>query len=261
MVTFKAQQFDWHLSQIAQTTTIQFAFCDEIEPQVYQNLIPFCKCRDFLNDFYLKPYMNINYTIYGFKYSLDTKQQNQDHTLLALFFANQKEYNNFIKNIHTYLPSIEKANNLIPFELYKTNLKNYLVIKADKYWQEHPLTMSFFSFLLRCCCYNVDINYDLFEQINNYQEYSIEKNYLTVLNLNFLKCFYLNLKQIIPSDFELLLLNTKTDLYVFHDFSGFYSFVRNDTSFYLPDYKELRKTYAKLKENLCQVDAVPVTQS
>jgi hypothetical protein len=262
---FNLQEFNWRLSEINQLTSIKFAHCMLTDKDTYTQLTPFCKCRDFFNDLILKNQLNINFNIYGFKYLKDIKQRDEDHTILALFIPDKKEYNNFLNNILIYLPEIEKTNEIKPYELvFPTNLKSYIIIKADKYWQSHTLLLSFFTFLLRCFCYPIEHKNNFYINILNseYKDKQLNReiNYINSLEIKKLLFFQNNLKQLIPENYKQSPYGES--IFIFHDQSGFYNFLHHDNiNRIISCNKDLKKHFIELYNSSCPVDVNPVTQS
>lgn len=258
--------FNWSLSQINQVTSILFAHCILKDKDTYEQSTPFCKCRDYFNDLIIKNQSKETFTIYGFVFDItQKKQRDEDHTLFALSIPDYVEYNNFIKNIIIYLPKIELTNKIKPYELIiPKNSNSILIIKADKYWQSHPLILSFFTFILRCFCYPLQKNKnDLYTNVENsdykHKSFSNEINYIKKLNHDLLLFFQNNLKQIIPEDYQQPIYTE--DKIIFHDQSGFFNFLKhNDLPRIIRSHQKLKENFIKLY-NSCQVDVNPVTPS
>lgn len=262
---FNKRPYTWDLVQINQTTSILFAHCTQITEDTYEQITPFCRCRDFFNDLILKNQLKEDFIVYNFKYLQELKQRDEDFTLFALSISNKQEYNNFLINIKRYLPQIELTNKINPYELIiPENSKSIIIIKADKYWQSHPLILSFFTFILRCFCYTFDNNQDnLYTNVLN-STYKIQFNvneikYLNDIDLNQLLFFQNNLKQLIPEDYQQSIYTENRML--FHDQCGFYNFLKHkDINRIIVSHIKLKEQFNKLYEQ-CPVDANPVTPS
>lgn len=258
---FKPTIFNKELLEELQQKQITFSYAKQEEENIYTNLIPFVHCRDFLSDVKITELLDIDINVYGFYYNTRTTPHNvTDNLHLILKFNNDypEELFNFITNIQyiNTLESFYKIKETTHQEL-TTDIKDnctYLLIEADVFWYSHPITISFYTFFLRCLTYSIDNNTPFWDQIikSTYSKptwNNVPKNTPTydaqllksIDYLEHLTNLIYNLPKFIQNhDFtyekEILLQkikDNKIDKYILHNNLGFISLLQNKIPFKL----------------------------
>ena len=60
--------FDQNLDEESQNIKTKFFFVEKLEDFIYNQITPYIKCRDFLNNVLYCITFNTNISVYGFKY-------------------------------------------------------------------------------------------------------------------------------------------------------------------------------------------------
>lgn len=171
---FKSTIFCKRLIEENQQKQITFSYAKQEEEDTYTNLIPFVHCRDFLSDVRITELLDIYISIYGLYYDPKyTPNHVIDKLRLILKFDNKypEELFNFIKNLQyiNTLESFYKIKETTHQEL-TTDVNDehtYLLIETDIFWYSHPITISFYTFFLRCLTYDIDNKTPFWDQIIN----------------------------------------------------------------------------------------------
>lgn len=170
---FKPTIFNKKLAEENQQKQITFSYAKQ-EEDTYTNLIPFVHCRDFLSDVKITELLGISIEVYGLYYDPKNTPNNVTNIFsLILKFDNNhpEELINFIKNLQyiNTLESFYKIKETTHQEL-TTDIKDdytYILIEADVFWYSHPITISFYTFFLRCLTYTIYNNTPFWDQIRN----------------------------------------------------------------------------------------------
>ena len=139
-------------SQIYQEVNVKFSFLKRGDGKnTFRELFPQVLCRDYLSDCVAASILGetIIYGIYGFELnegieisellmSVDVKSKKHFERGLAVIRNLEKEFKNIKKGL----------------KVYKTDIGNRYVIEADKVWLTNSLTISLFTFLIRCINHN-----------------------------------------------------------------------------------------------------------
>jgi hypothetical protein len=143
------------LGEIYQSSGIQEAILRQTDkPDVLEKVTSFVKCRDFLVDSYSCHQAKKNFSIYGFEFKAETEALDYDAVRLLVKFSSTTERKNFDTNVR-YLHDIERRNKFTPTEVCKCNMKNCVVLIADKRWLQNCLLYSFYTLMPRLAGYAV----------------------------------------------------------------------------------------------------------
>jgi len=247
------------LSEEDQNIKTKFFLVNKIKENTFNKITPYIKCRDFLNDVLYCITFNTNINVYGFKFDQINNQFKKENLYLGLKFISYKAVEDFKQNFH-YLKKFETLYDLLDFSTYEeTNRKTVLLIKHNPFWFSNTITLSLFTFILRCFSHP-SITGNFWEFIQNtkqcYKDWdgkkkiipSNESEYITnVLNL---KYFITNLVKINKNYKQ----KQYDFIYEIHHYLGFFSFL-----------KELKNTNPLttiIKDNPpCQEDVLDVIPS
>ncbi len=220
--------FDQNLDEESQNIKTKFFFVEKLEDFIYNQITPYIKCRDFLNDVLYCITFNTNISVYGFKYESNNTQKNT--LFLSLKFCSKREVEEFKENFH-YLLKFETLYKFSTYTTYEeTNKPTVLLIKHNPFWFSNTLTLSFFTFILRCLSHpNITGNFWNFIA-NTSQLYkkwdgvitkvpSKESRYIKDQLL--LSYFVKNLPQISSTYIQ----KEYSDRYDIHNFGGFISYL------------------------------------
>jgi len=127
---------------------------------IVTNAHPFVKCRDFLNDiFFYSTYIKKNIkSIYGLNYSIKDQEINWENPQLLLKFEEQKHLDLFIKNIN-YLYSFETFYEIAFTVVEETTDKQIILLTFSSFWLKNTITLSLYTYILRCLCYPLEGNF------------------------------------------------------------------------------------------------------
>jgi hypothetical protein len=136
------------LEEEEQNIKTKFFFVEKQEDYTYTQITPYIQCRDFLNDVLYCITFNTKIHVYNFKYESNNTQK--DTLYLNLKFCSKKAVEEFKENFH-YLLKFETLYKFLIYTTYeKTNKPTVLLIKHNPFWFSNTLTLSFFTFILRC---------------------------------------------------------------------------------------------------------------
>lgn len=201
-----------HLTEVFQSLDIKFSFVTQQEEDGFTQIIPPCKCRDFLIDmlwskYYIKPFF-----IYGMSYNFDSNPFDGDALKLSLKFPDKKTKDNFIINVPKFLHPIEAFSGELGLtEVLETDEEDTLIIVADPKWQSATWKLSLYTYYLKLCGFSNPAS----------PPYgSCEAGY----------------KEVLSEQIEKQLLNHVNDDFVWyaeeighnHNYSGFVATIRND---------------------------------
>lgn len=145
------------LSEIGQSGTLRFAFATIEDGDVIRAQTLFVKCRDFLTDTvvgsaggYQTP------RIYGFTYDGENDPLDSDKTRLVLRLSTAKEQlalvtnkgklNNMFVNAGVERTTVQEIE---PEGATSAMSAKYYLVEGDVRWSKHPLSISFYTLLLR----------------------------------------------------------------------------------------------------------------
>lgn len=227
--------FNQKLEEEEQNIKTKFFFVEKLEDSTYNQITPYIKCRDFLNDVLYCVIFNTKISVYGFKYESNNTQK--DTLFLSLKFRSKKEVEEFKENFH-YLLKFETLYKFSTYTTYEeTDRSTVLLIKHNPFWFSNTLTLSFFTFILRCLSHpNITGNFWNFI-VNTYQLYknwddvvtkvpSKESRYIKDQLL--LSYFVKNLPQISSTYIQ----KEYSDRYDIHNFGGFLCYLNQASNTY-----------------------------
>jgi hypothetical protein len=144
------------LAEIGQSMSTQQAILIQgSTPDELIKTTPFVKCRDFLVDSYTCALANKPGSVWGYHFDGKKETLSWDHVRLLVKFHKPEHRQNFEKQFLWAVHQIEKQNNIPLSEVHECDMKDCLVILADKRWLENCLTFSMYCFFPRLACYNV----------------------------------------------------------------------------------------------------------
>ncbi len=158
------------LTENGQTKLIRFALLQKISGDLYKNIMPMVKCRDYFNDIVYEQATKGQFTfsIYGFRWKFSPsiyKQQQEGNDLKMLMSSPVIQYNMFLleqfcKETNLPLPQIEECEVTEGDCKPSYDCKYYIVTFNSIFLNNGPL-MSLFTLLLRCSFYdNMEGLYD-----------------------------------------------------------------------------------------------------
>jgi len=174
---YKHYVYENDLLEEEQTQQVTMAFAIK-NGTTWTNKTAFVHCRDFLTDTLVMDISKQNFIIYNYKYKYEkTKDTTQNLYLVLNLPTTELVY--LQKNIH-YLHTLETYYNLPKTELTKltlTNLtedssenfnidNNIILIKANKFWKSHTVSLSLYTAFLRSLTYNLPKDTDVWSSIS-----------------------------------------------------------------------------------------------
>lgn len=184
----------------------------------------FVHCRDFILDAFVSLEDNIDVRIYGFRYDKDCPKPDAVNTSFLL-----KLQPGALKNFQENLPILKSIENFLNWNVTFGDIVDYPELHAgetvvwvfgDPRWQATAVSLSLYTFLLKCLTYPIKNKDKWMEEIKNAgttESKYIDEEHLRLLlvNLGEIICKYRNF-----SGFS----DQKTkDLWALHDGSGFVS--------------------------------------
>ncbi len=245
------------LEEEEQNIKTKFFFVEKQEDYTYTQITPYIKCRDFLNDVLYCITFNTKIHVYSFKYESNNTQK--DTLFLSLKFCSKKAVEEFKENFN-YILKFETLYKFSTYTTYEeTNTPTVLLIKHNPFWFSNTLTLSFFTFILRCLSHpNITGNFWKFIS-NTRQLYrkwdgqiieipSKESRY--IIDTPLLSYFIKNLPKISATYKQ----KEYSDKYDIHNFGGFICYLK-ETSITYP-------LTTIIKDNpQCQEDVLDVIPS
>lgn len=161
------QDLDLNLCEDSQTLRLQFFFVSKNEDDTYKQITPYIRCRDFLNDTLYCIENKKDFNLYGYRFRGPEFKRNLNTLYLCIKFEDYNEnnkiqfdeYNNFTNNFY-YLRAFETLYNLDTKTHYEnTNVEDVIMIKHNPFWSQNTVIFSVFTYILRCCCYEVKGNF------------------------------------------------------------------------------------------------------
>lgn len=227
------------LDQVEQYISNFYSFVTKLTPETVSIAHPYVKCRDFLNDVlifstYIKKDIE---RIYGFSLEINKNPIDWGNPQFLIKYEKEEELDLFIKNLY-YLHQLEDFYEISKTSVERTNFKKIILISFSSFWVSNTLSLSFYTYILRCLSYPLEGN--LWEFINSYEitkKYWTGKSYSTLnpegrliedISPNDLSFFIQNLPQIIKQNHNYNYLNWHINCdntYCIHDQAGFISFL------------------------------------
>lgn len=229
------------LEQTEQYISNFYSFVTKLTPETVSIAHPLVKCRDFLNDVlifstYIKKDIR---RIYGFSLEINKNPIDWGNPQFLIKYKKEEELDLFIKNLY-YLHQLEDFYEISKTSVERTNFKKIILISFSSFWVSNTLSLSFYTYILRCLSYPLEGN--LWEFINNYKitkENWNGKSYSTLnpegrliedISPNDLSFFIQNLPQIVEQNHNYDYLHyyiNNDNKYSIHDQAGFVSFLLN----------------------------------
>ncbi len=161
------------LNEIFQSLDIKFSFLTQQGEAEFTQIIPPCKCRDFLLDMLWSKHTGERATIYGMTYDYKELPYDSDYLKLSLKFPDGSSKQFFLEHVTTFLnPIEEKAGVFSLTRVLETEEKDTLVVIADPKWQSATWKLSLYTYYLKLCG---------FRHPNNVPENAPEHEYSTFL--------------------------------------------------------------------------------
>ena len=149
------------LDQVAQYISNFYSFVlKDNAKDIVTNAHHFVKCRDFINDiFFYSTYIKKNIkSIYGLNYSIKDQEIDWKNPQLLIKFTNQEHLDLFIKNIN-YLYSFETFYEIAFTVVEETTDKQIILLTFSSFWLKNTITLSLYTYILRCLCYQLKGNF------------------------------------------------------------------------------------------------------
>ena len=149
------------LDQVQQYISNLYSFVlKDNAKDIVTNAHHFVKCRDFLNDiFFYSTYIKKDIkSIYGLNYSIKDQEIDWKNPQLLLKFTNQEHLDLFIKNIN-YLYSFETFYEIAFTVVEETTNKQIILLTFSSFWLKNTITLSLYTYILRCLCYPLEGNF------------------------------------------------------------------------------------------------------
>ena len=243
-----------------------YSFVTKLTPETVSIAHPYVKCRDFLNDvlifsIYIKKDIE---RIYGFSLEINKNPIDWENPQLLIKYEDEDELNLFIKNLH-YLHQFEDFYEISKTSVESTNFKKTILISFSSFWVSNTLSLSFYTYILRCLSYPLEGNFWKF--INNYEiikkdwqgrsynEINPEGRLIEDISPNALSFFIQNLPQIAEQNHNYDYLDWHINYdnkYSIHDQAGFVSFL-------LHHYKTIFNNIDNKNNKICPADVEVVT--
>lgn len=155
-VKIKETVKDKGLAEIYQSMGTQMALVRRISDTKFEKISPFVKCRDFLVDSYSFSTVKKDFGIYGFSFEGSTEPLDWDACRLLVKFQGDETRALFDKQFLPLVHQIEKANNFDTLSsVLECDMKNCVVVIADKRWLQNCLHFSMYCLFPRIACYDV----------------------------------------------------------------------------------------------------------
>lgn len=248
------------LDQVEQYISNLYSFVlKDNAKDIVTNAHHFVKCRDFLNDiFFYSTYIKKDIkSIYGLNYSIKDQEIDWKNPQLLLKFTNQEHLDLFIKNIN-YLYSFETFYEIAFTVVEETTDKQIILLTFSSFWLKNTITLSLYTYILRCLCYPIKGNFWKFILNFRVKKLSWDNTPYQILNpegyliyeIEKKKLFFLiqNLPEI-DLNFKDLDYHIKNDnAYIIHDSLGFVC----QTTYHIDE-----TNYPNIKKNnnkLCPAD-------
>lgn len=149
-------------AEIGQSQNTKQALLTREGPAAFTRITGFVKCRDFLVDMYSYAKAGLDLpNIWGFSHPNKKVPPDWSGCYIQMHFSDEESRKNFLKHVPQILGEIEKANGYTPTEIMEMEGSKWdLVAVGDAKWLQNCLSFSFWSLLLRVCCYGFDASKD-----------------------------------------------------------------------------------------------------
>lgn len=254
------------LDQIEQYISNFYSFVTKLTPETVSIAHPYVKCRDFLNDVlifstYIKKDIE---RIYGFSLEINKNPIDWGNPQFLIKYGKTEELDLFIKNLY-YLHQLEDFYEISKTSVERTNFKKTILISFSSFWVSNTLSLSFYTYILRCLSYPLEGN--LWEFINNYKTTTKDwrgESHLTVnpegrlledIIPDKLSLFIQNLPQIVEQNHDYSYLHyyiNNNNYYSIHDQAGFVSFLFHH-------YRTIFNNIDNKNNKICPADVEVVT--
>lgn len=169
-MNFSRTSYDSYYAEIGQDLLVKMAFVIKKDANTYTNAFDFVQCRDFLGDALDALTTKTKNSIYGFTFN-GQKQTflNNKMTLVLSLPVDAVDIDTFKQNLER-LNLIEKKLKLLQTKIVVEQTEgdfNYVVTTASKFWLKTIYNVSLYTFMLKCCAYNLDTKQDFFVAISN----------------------------------------------------------------------------------------------
>ena len=219
------------LAEIFQAVDIKFSFATVNENNEITRCHDWVKCRDFLGDVVITTNTEKKTHIYGFTYDLKKNPAiDKKNTTLLLKFPDEVTKDAYLNNSFL-LNKYNKINNLGETSFLPTKDPLIYLVIGDPFWQKNFVTISLYTFLMKCMGYNLQLGEDWKKQIVNYTNDTPEKRYIketgTKLDLLLENCYniFADCTEITGYE-EHIRQGTFMEMYNIHNNSGFYTMIR-----------------------------------
>ncbi len=189
-----------------QAYKIEFCLARHTTAGIWTNQTYWSECRDFMGDAIYAHATEADVYVYGFSYT-PTYKLPITYSAFGMKFQDEETKNKFVKNFWR-MEDFDCLANTKPAELITFDKDPLtIVVKADKLWNKSMLTVSLYTFLLKCCIYAIDGTafFDTVKQsYTTYKEWdgskhkrpTNEANYLKKLDINQVYKLIRNIKAI-----------------------------------------------------------------
>ena len=217
------------LDQSEQYISNFYSFVTKLTPETVSIAHPYVKCRDFLNDVLIfSTYIKKNIErIYGFSLKINKNPIDWGNPQLLIKYEKEEELDLFIKNLH-YLHQFEDFYEISKTSVERTNFNKTILISFSSFWVSNTLSLSFYTYILRCLSYSLEGNFWKF--INNYE--------VTMKNWQGKSYSILNpegrlIEDIIPEDLSFFIQNLPQIVKQNHDYSYLHFFIKENNNYYI----------------------------
>lgn len=143
------------LNEAYQTSGIRFALLQKKHENVFHQITPRVKCRDYLNDCIAFGQAGKAFESYGLKFDPNDFKPNLSKPLhFELYWSKQEEEKAFLNQVELlqqYEYSIGINRSVV------TSIdKNTVIIEADPFWQSNQVVYSLYTWLLRLLSYPIE---------------------------------------------------------------------------------------------------------
>lgn len=212
------------LAEIPQTIETKFSYATILGDGNIQRHHEWVKCRDFLGDVLYANRYESEVSIYNFKASPQRTPVIPGQVFhLLVKFPSPAIRDTFIKNFTMIVNTYEIFND-ISYTTYK-KLRGALLLTCGGFWSRNTVAMSFFTYLLKVCCYEWNNPADWVTEFKDKYMTSVERSY--TVNSPITKIMK-HLKTIVMSSDSITGWEHENSANIsnIHNSSGFYSLFR-----------------------------------
>lgn len=198
-----------------------------------------CKCRDYLHDFYRLPFCGMSTSVYGMKYNKKDNPMVDVSSLSLAVKGGHMEGNQhsslFLLNMFEDLMGIKEKSILSIKNVGFFDKKEYSIFRGSDEWLSNSHLISLYSFLIRLGCYSSDKNAgDFPDDIHSFKKW-VKSNEGRCTDFNRLQsCIdkgllevLVNWRETFPKKAEFWENAKKIkDIYAFHNSFGFQTFIK-----------------------------------